>query len=88
MLTANGCVKHQYRNKGKIYPPKKCGDPGDWVKPGETCHDCGAKHGFYHHPGCDVERCSQCGGQFISCRCADESIEMVILPEDLKALNQ
>lgn len=36
------------------------------------CHDCHAKHGYYHHPGCDVERCPRCGGQLISCGCLDE----------------
>jgi ribosomal protein S27E len=31
------------------------------------CNDCNSKHGTFHHPGCDVERCPICGGQFISC---------------------
>lgn len=33
------------------------------------CWDCGVKTGEYHHPGCDMEQCPFCGGQFISCDC-------------------
>jgi len=41
-------------------------------EPSGRCHDCFAKHGELHHPGCDVERCPRCGGQLISCGCLDE----------------
>jgi hypothetical protein len=36
------------------------------------CHDCAIKHGGFHHPGCDVERCPKCLGQLITCGCLDE----------------
>ena len=40
-------------------------------EPSGRCLDCGIKHGNYHHPGCDVERCPKCGWQLISCGCLE-----------------
>lgn len=33
------------------------------------CRDCGAKPGRPHDSGCDMERCSVCGEQWIGCGC-------------------
>ena len=35
----------------------------------KNCHDCGAAPDTAHEPGCDVERCPECGHQRIGCDC-------------------
>lgn len=36
---------------------------------GNQCHDCSAYNGELHVPGCDSERCGDCGGQAMCCGC-------------------
>lgn len=65
MKTADGCTTSRLIFKGTIY--KRSTET--WCDPGQRCSDCGAKHGSFHHLGCDVERCPKCHGQMISCPC-------------------
>jgi hypothetical protein len=90
MLTADGCLPSRLR-----YIPKRPGSgpvtidydrilngQEKWVEGMEqrVCHDCNAKPGQYHHPGCDVERCPRCGGQMISCFCHEHGRFVDLMP--------
>lgn len=77
MLKSNGCKLVPIPHNGKNYRPIKVGDPGDpyaGEKPGTRCGDCNALVGYYHHPGCDMERCPICHGQLITCGCLNEEV--------------
>lgn len=71
MLVANGCDG----DRTITYADGTELDPIAFSKndqPGGECHDCGAFPGEYHHPGCDMERCPRCNGQYFICDCATE----------------
>lgn len=36
------------------------------------CPECSVKPGKPHKPGCDVARCTNCGGQAITCDCPED----------------
>lgn len=42
--------------------------------PEGECHDCDAKVGQLHDPGCDLEQCPLCGLQLISCEHAEDEV--------------
>ena len=69
MTTADGCRCSLIKVDGEWIRRIKCGDPRDLFGEVEQCHDCAAKAGHYHHPGCDSEACPKCGGQLLSCDC-------------------
>jgi hypothetical protein len=55
---------------GRALPRVRYGDePDDWGADRHPCRDCRVVKGQYHVPGCEVERCPSCGGQFMSCAC-------------------
>lgn len=70
MSHADGCGVSFVVIGGKRHQRIKYGAAGDmFPRQYGRCGDCGARHGYYHHAGCDCERCPVCGEQLISCSC-------------------
>jgi hypothetical protein len=67
MLSADDCSWNSKISfaDGQTLPAK----PYSPEDPDTRCRDCNVAPGNFHHPGCDMERCPRCGGQFISCPC-------------------
>ena len=66
MKSGVGCSLKEYDDLGPL-PLKRI--PYGGITP---CRDCKCSLGTLHHPGCDMERCPKCGGQALSCGCADK----------------
>ncbi len=60
----------------------KTEDRGLYLWREQICHDCGARVGELHQFGCDMEDCSICGGQLISC--STNHFEMVEQGEHIR----
>lgn len=78
MLVSNGCTASRTITfaDGEETEPIPFGS-GLNQDPHGKCHDCGAFPGHYHHPGCDMEKCPRCGGQYFICECATDEKEVI-----------
>ena len=45
-------------------------------QPYAICPDCGVEPNEPHESGCDVARCTECGGQRLGCDCQNEDEEI------------
>lgn len=71
MKNSTGCTVKSLIIAGKRYPRIPVGHSEDLLSNDTGCRDCNAKVGYYHHWGCDAERCPACGMQLFSCNCDD-----------------
>lgn len=66
--------------EGIVFPRIRWGQESHWEEtkkdgyvPREYCRDCSCGLDEFHGPGCCVEECPRCGGQFTYCDCDLES---------------
>ena len=72
MNRANGCSVCEIEINGEWYKKLKFGTDDDyyhWADKRNRCSDCGAKLGYYHHSGCEMNICPKCGNMAASCIC-------------------
>lgn len=80
MLSGVSCLHTRLILEGKLFDRIHFGaEPVEMMHPRtDPCHDCRVDRGGYHHSGCDWEHCPRCGGQLISCGCADHNAYLVV----------
>lgn len=72
MRDSVGCTVARITYSDGVFERFRVGDERPRMqRKGENCGDCAARGGQFHHPGCDLERCPNCGGQLIMCSCGD-----------------
>jgi hypothetical protein len=80
MCNSISCIKEPIILNGKLFDPIPYHTPivgVDYIldegekplPPHMKCHDCWCPDEAFHHRGCDMEECPNCGGQLISCGC-------------------
>jgi len=81
MLVARTCNGEPILIDGRPFDPIRFGKETDpWRRSAATrrCHDCGITRGGFHHPGCDMEECPDCGDQLLMCGCLDDPEEKAL----------
>lgn len=73
-LNSDGCTVGELICDGEAYDRVKVGDEADiytQLTNDGRCPGCFARVGFFHHFGCEFERCPACGNAMNECECED-----------------
>ena len=71
---SDGCTVGELICDGETYDRVKVGDEADiytQLTEDGRCPGCFARVGFFHHFGCEFERCPACGNAMNECKCED-----------------